>query len=78
MIDYARDIQGVEIAAILKEGPDGMVRVSLRSKRRVDVQKIAASYGGGGHVRAAGCTLKMPLDQAKEEMKRALCQALEM
>ncbi|MGI6116599.1 DHH family phosphoesterase [Luoshenia tenuis] len=78
MIDYARDIQGVEIAAILKEGPDGVVRVSLRSKRRVDVQKIAATYGGGGHVRAAGCTLKMPLDQAKEEMKRALCQALEM
>ena len=50
--------------------------MSLRAKRRGDVAKIAADLGGGGHVKAAGCTLYMPLDQAvnliKEKMEEAI------
>ena len=44
-------------------GPEE-TRVSLRSKG-IDVNAVAASFGGGGHIRAAGCTIERPLDEAK-------------
>lgn len=63
-IDYARRIKGAEVAFTVKYIGPTETRVSLRSKG-VDVNAIAASFGGGGHVRAAGCTLDKPLDEAK-------------
>lgn len=51
--------RGVEAAVLLRE-QDGKVRVSLRSKGRVDVRAVAAAFGGGGHRNAAGCTLEEP------------------
>jgi phosphoesterase RecJ-like protein len=60
---------------VLKEA-DGVVRVSMRSKRICDVAAIAKRFGGGGHVRAAGCTLALPLDEAKRVMREALTEAL--
>ncbi len=62
-INYPRNIEGVEIAVMFKE-TDNSVRVSLRSKT-VDVSKIALGFGGGGHARAAGCTVAEPLNKAK-------------
>ena len=76
IIENIRSISGVEYAAFIKEKEPGVIRVSLRAKRRGDVAKIAADLGGGGHVKAAGCTLYMPLDQAvnliKEKMEEAI------
>ena len=63
-INYPRNIDGVEIAIMFKEADDNSVRVSLRSKT-ADVSKLALSFGGGGHARAAGCTVAEPLDRAK-------------
>ncbi|HWR43116.1 bifunctional oligoribonuclease/PAP phosphatase NrnA [Sporomusa sp.] len=62
-INYPRNIEGVEIAIMFKEADNG-IRVSLRSKT-VDVSKIALAFGGGGHARAAGCTVTEPLNRAK-------------
>jgi phosphoesterase RecJ-like protein len=62
-INYPRNIEGVEIAIMFKE-TDNSIRVSLRSKT-VDVSKIALMFGGGGHARAAGCTVSEPLNKAK-------------
>ena len=45
------------MAILVKESDDGRVFVSLRSKTEANVQKIAAKFGGGGHVKAAGCTV---------------------
>ena len=56
-IDVVRSLEGVEIAIAVKESPDGRFKASLRSTG-ADVSAIAASLGGGGHVRAAGCSLK--------------------
>ena len=75
LIDDLRDIDTVEAACILKES-DGCVRVSMRSKRVCDVAAVAKRFGGGGHLRAAGCTLYLPLDEAKRVMKDALIEAL--
>ena len=55
-IDVVRSLEGVEIALAIKESPDGKFKVSLRSTG-LDVAKIAATLGGGGHARAAGCSL---------------------
>lgn len=56
-IDYLRVIEGSKITFILKELPNGKTRVNLRSKDNYDVQQIAAGFGGGGHLNAAGCTI---------------------
>lgn len=76
LIDYLRDIDVVEVACVLREEADGTVRVSMRSKRFCDVATVGKAYGGGGHVRAAGCTLYQPLETATETMRDALLGAL--
>jgi len=54
------------VSALFKEQADGTVRVSLRSAGRVNVAELAAGLGGGGHRRAAGCTLPGPVSQTRE------------
>jgi phosphoesterase RecJ-like protein len=58
------DIDGVGIAALFKEQTDGSTKVSLRSAAPYDVAAVAVRFGGGGHVRAAGCTLEMGVEEA--------------
>jgi phosphoesterase RecJ-like protein len=62
---------------VLRESSDGTVRISMRSKRFCDVAAVAQRFGGGGHQRAAGCTLEMPLDDALRTMRGALLDALQ-
>lgn len=79
LVGFARSIDTVEVGLLFRETPDGRVKVSLRSKRLVDVAKIAGTFGGGGHVRAAGCTLDCDLDAAMdlvvERVEEALAQS---
>lgn len=67
-IDYVRDIDSVEAAVFIKETSDGELKVSMRSKRIVDVKSICEKYGGGGHTRAAGCTVKEEIESFKERI----------
>ena len=55
-IDVVRSLCGTEIAFVAKEEKEGRIKVSLRSTG-YDVASIAKSFGGGGHTRAAGCTV---------------------
>ena len=58
LIDVARCVKGVEVAAVIKQPTaENRFRVSMRSSCDFDVSEICALYGGGGHVRAAGCTI---------------------
>lgn len=75
-IDYVRVIEGVEIAVVMKMKAEQTARVSMRSKG-ADVSSIAASFDGGGHTRAAGCTLKMPFDKAEDTIKKAITSYFE-
>ena len=72
LIDVVRRAQEAEVAAVLKEEPDGSVRVSLRSQGRVDVQAIACARGGGGHRLAAGFTSVLSLDAVAAQILAAL------
>jgi len=56
--DEIRAIQGVEIAILFREKIKGTLRVSLRSKGKINIAKIAEYYGGGGHFDVAGCSIK--------------------
>ena len=76
VIEKLRSISGVEYAALVKEKEPGVIRVSMRAKRRGNVATIASELGGGGHVKAAGCTLNMPLDEAVNLVKSKLNEAI--
>lgn len=65
---YTRDIEGVEVGILLKEKKDNEIKVSLRSKSYVDVSKIAQSFGGGGHIKAAGCTIYDTIENTKKKI----------
>ncbi|MGI6211236.1 MAG: DHH family phosphoesterase [Anaerovoracaceae bacterium] len=71
-----RSIRGVAVAVMLKEGEDGKTFVSLRAKGDADVLGIAQKLGGGGHTKAAGCTLNKSLQESYEEVKRAALEYL--
>ncbi len=64
IVNYAIGIAGIEVAVFLRELRDHRVRLSLRSKGRVNVATIAEEFGGGGHENASGCTLEGPLPAA--------------
>lgn len=64
IVNQLLDIAGVEIAFLAEERDEG-TKFSLRSKERIDVAyQIAVPLGGGGHARAAGCTLSLPMEAA--------------
>ena len=58
IVSVLRQTRGVEVAILLYELEPQTFKVSLRSKEIVDVSAVAKYYGGGGHVRAAGVTMK--------------------
>lgn len=64
-ISYPRYIDGVDVAVLFKEVGENVTRVSMRSKE-LDVSSIASKFGGGGHLRAAGCTIYKPVGEAKQ------------
>ncbi|MDU2065774.1 MAG: bifunctional oligoribonuclease/PAP phosphatase NrnA [Sporomusaceae bacterium] len=76
LINYPRSIEGVEVSALFKVVDEQTVRISMRSKH-VDVSKIALALGGGGHVRAAGCTFIGTISAAKEMIYKLAVRELE-
>lgn len=75
-INYPRYIEGVETALLFKVADDNAVKVSLRSRNRVDVSAVALAFGGGGHKRAAGCTMNGELPQVKTLVLREIAKQL--
>lgn len=76
IIEQLRQTRGVEVAIFLYEVETQKYKVSLRSKTKVDVSKIAAFFGGGGHVRAAGCTMDGTVHDIVNNISMHIEQAL--
>ncbi len=72
LVNYLGDIEGVAFAALLREVTAGEVRVSFRSRCEVSVRPAAVRFGGGGHDRAAGCTIPGALAPATEAVRAAM------
>jgi phosphoesterase RecJ-like protein len=75
LVNYPRSIGSVRVACLLRER-GGQVKVSLRGKGDVDVQRIAARFGGGGHVNAAGFSTPGSLETVTEAVLAAVNEAL--
>ena len=56
------------MACLAREIGDGQYKVSMRSKDSVDVASVARSFGGGGHERAAGCTMQGDIEVVKNKL----------
>ena len=76
IIEQLRQTRGVEVAIFLYEVETQKYKVSLRSKNKVDVSKIASFFGGGGHVRAAGCTMDGTVHDIVNNISMHIEQAL--
>ncbi|MFW6389537.1 MAG: DHH family phosphoesterase, partial [Halanaerobiales bacterium] len=68
LVNYARDIKGVEVGIVFIEAEDNSIKVGLRSNNYCPVNKIAAYFDGGGHERAAGCIVTDSLDKAVKKV----------
>ncbi len=66
IINYAREIEGVEVAVLFREKEESLTKVGFRSNEWIDVSKIAEKFNGGGHLRAAGCIVEIPLEKARK------------
>ncbi len=78
IVNELLSISGVEYAAILKEVSKDYVRVSLRCLNGLDVAKIAAKFGGGGHKQASGCIIEEDLSTATEMIQEEFIKCLEL
>lgn len=67
LINYPRKVEGVDVAVMLKQKDESTVKISMRSKG-VDVSRIAMQFGGGGHARAAGCSIEGSIDEARQKL----------
>jgi phosphoesterase RecJ-like protein len=77
LVNYTRSVAGCEVGLFFMEQPAGGVKVSLRSRQRIDVGRIAEQFGGGGHRLASGCTLDLPLEEARRQVLAAVAAALD-
>lgn len=72
IINIPRSVKGVEVAVLFREESDDVKnpvwKISFRSKGKVDVAGIAESFGGGGHKRAAGCSIEGSLSEVKNRV----------
>jgi phosphoesterase RecJ-like protein len=77
MVNFGRAVSGVEISAMFRREPGGEIKVSFRSKGRIDVGALASSMGGGGHQNAAGCTLTdTDIEAAKVQIRTGAAELL--
>ena len=76
LVQQPMRLKGVEVSVLLYEAADGRIKLSLRSRERVDVNAVCRRFGGGGHRLASGAKLPGPMDVAQAEVESALTQQL--
>ena len=76
MISFPRSLREVEVAILFREVDPHTFKISLRSKNEVDVAKLAEQFGGGGHKKAAGCTMNGTLAEVKRRLLAAVQEAV--
>ena len=76
IVDFPRQIKGSEVALLFREDRKNLYKISLRSKGKVNVAKIAKTFGGGGHANAAGCKLTGSLREVKEKIFKTVESAI--
>lgn len=78
IVDNLRSIRGVEVAILLKEEEEKLIRASIRSKEWFDVAELATAFGGGGHKHASGFTSHKTISETWEDAKREIEKRLDL
>lgn len=78
VMNFARAIKDVEVTVLFKEnlGVKNEIRINFRSQGKIDVNKIAQAFGGGGHKSASGCTIHGKLTEVRKRVLRKIEEAL--
>jgi phosphoesterase RecJ-like protein len=76
IVNYARNVMGVDVGILFREVNEKTIRVSFRSRRIVDVGALAQTLGGGGHARAAGCTIMGSAGEVERQVLQKVISAL--
>jgi phosphoesterase RecJ-like protein len=78
LLSFARTIKGVEVAVLFKEnlGVKDEIRINLRSQGKIDVNKVASFFGGGGHKTASGATVQGKIDYVKRKVFAKIKESL--
>lgn len=76
IVNIGRNIEGIEVSIFLREEEIDVYKVSFRSNEMVDVAEIAKVFDGGGHSKAAGCTIEAPLDVAVKKLVKETSRRL--
>jgi phosphoesterase RecJ-like protein len=76
LINYTRSVAGVEVGLFFLEQPRGGIKISFRSRQRVDIARVAEQFGGGGHRLASGAILNTTLEEARTRVLAAVEAAL--
>jgi len=76
VLEPLRSLEGIEVVAVFKERFDGAVKLSCGPRRTFDVQRIAASFGGGGHKKAAGASMPLPMAESVKAVEALVQSAL--
>ena len=74
--EYARNVEGTEVALLFRETVDGATKVSFRSNGMVDVNAIAREFGGGGHIKASGAVIGGPVASTRPRVLEATRRAV--
>jgi bifunctional oligoribonuclease and PAP phosphatase NrnA len=77
VVEFLARSQGAEVILLLRELGPSETRISVRTAGDVDATAIAGAFGGGGHVRRAGCTIRVPLAEAVERADDAAAAVLD-
>ena len=86
LVNYPMSVASVEVSILVTEADADSVKVSFRSKPPldprpgcpfVDVNRLAAEFGGGGHVHAAGARIGLPLAEAIDALRNAAARAIQ-
>lgn len=77
IVQRIMSVDGVEVGCVFKEKEKEIIMISLRAKYSTNVAAIASKFGGGGHLRAAGCRMRKPLGEAKELLIPELVKAID-
>lgn len=72
MVEQLDILKEVHVFALFREMKDGIIKISLRSRNNLPVNRIASLFGGGGHVQAAGCKIKSTLKEAEQKVIQEL------
>ena len=76
IFEFVKSVETIKAIAILCQQHEGFIKLSLRSKSPINVQRVALAFGGGGHKFASGCVIKGSLEKAEQMVLKRIKEEL--